>query len=80
MDLTVKRFLKVFTLLVISLLLLATGVDATLDRLAHAPDQNSFTWYSAKGDAVVAYEGPAALAQAFGHPAHGAATGLLHRT
>jgi hypothetical protein len=76
----VKRFLKVFCLLIISLLLLATGVDATLDRLAHSPSQNSFTWYNAKGDAVVAYEGQAALAQGFSHPIRPTPSGLLHRT
>jgi hypothetical protein len=52
-----KRHLKVFVLLMISLFVLMSGVDATLDHLAHAPSQNAFASYNQKGQVVVAYSG-----------------------
>ncbi len=75
-----KRFLKVLALLVVSLLLLATGVDVTLDRLAHSPSENSFAWYNTKGNVVVAYDGPAALTQNFTPPVRVTTPGFFHRT
>jgi hypothetical protein len=52
-----KRFLKVFALLIISLFVLVSGVNTTLDRMAHAPSQGSFTVYSEKGQVLFAYSG-----------------------
>jgi len=74
----VKRFLKTFLLLIVALLLLVSGVDATLDHLSRAPSQNAFVSYNEKGEAVLAYSGDAALAQPFVPPAHATAA-LLHR-
>jgi hypothetical protein len=52
-----KRFLKIFTLLIVSLFLLVSGVDATLDHMTRSTVQSSYTWYSEKGDTVLAYTG-----------------------
>ena len=52
-----KRFLKVLVILVTSLFLLASGLNATLDRLSHSASQNSFCLYNHQGDAVVTYNG-----------------------
>jgi len=55
----VNRFLKVATLLIISLFLLVSGVNTTLDCMTHASSQNSFTMYNAKGEVILAYDGTA---------------------
>jgi hypothetical protein len=52
-----NRFLKTFALLIVSLFLLVTGVDATLDRLERARLQNTYTLYSDEGAMVIAYNG-----------------------
>ncbi len=75
-----NRFLKIFCLLIVALFLLVSGVDATLDHLARSPGQNSFIWYNEKGEAVLAYDGDAALAQHFIRPSHPAAPALFHRS
>jgi hypothetical protein len=74
-----KRFLKTFSLLIVALLLLVSGVDATLDHLSRAPSGNSLVWYNQKGQAILAYSGEAALSQRFLPAAHAAAPVLLHR-
>jgi hypothetical protein len=76
----VKRFLKVLSLLVVALMLLASGVDATLDQLSRTPAQSSFVWYNEKGDAVLAYCGDLAQCKSFSHPIPPAAPVFLHRT
>jgi hypothetical protein len=75
----VKRFLKTLTLLVVTLLLLASGVDATLDHLGHLPADNSLTWYDTRGNPVLAYTGEAALVQKFPRPARLSAPMVFHR-
>jgi len=52
-----SRFFKVFTLLIVSLFLLVSGVDATLDHLSSTPDQSSYTIFDNKGDVVASYTG-----------------------
>ena len=74
-----KRFFNVFSLLMVTLLLLATGVDATLDHLANSPRENAFTFYTEKGQAQLAYSGAAALQQDFPKPVRVSAP-VLHRT
>ncbi len=74
-----KRFLKTLSLLIVALLLLVSGVDATLDHLARSVAQNTFTCYDEKGQAVLAYSGEVALSQRF-RPMRVAVPAFLHRT
>jgi len=53
----VKRFTKTFILLIISLFVLVSGVNVTLDRLSQSPTQSTYTFYNEKGVAVFAYTG-----------------------
>jgi len=53
----VKRFLKTFALLTVSLFLLVTGVNATLDGFSHSVTQNSFTFYNEQGRVILVYNG-----------------------
>ena len=76
----VKRFLKVFTLLMIGLLLLVSGVDAALDRLADSPQGNSYTYYNNKGQVEVAYTGDLRLCPTYVRPGFVGTTTVLHRT
>jgi hypothetical protein len=64
-----KRFLKVLILLVVALCALMSGVDMTLDHLAHAPAQSAFMCYSPKGQIIVAYHGNLAQCPAYTRPA-----------
>lgn len=75
-----KRFLKTLTLLVVSLFLLVSGVNATLDHLTQATEQNSFTLYNTKGEAVVAYSGKLGLPKVYAKPELPMAFYILHRT
>jgi hypothetical protein len=52
-----KRFLKTLSLLMAGLLLLVSGVDATLDHMTRSTMPSSYTWYNEKGDALFAYSG-----------------------
>ena len=52
-----KRFLKTFLFLIVSLFLVVSGVDRALDHLSRADTQNSFTAYSEQGTVVLAYQG-----------------------
>ena len=74
-----KRFLKVLGLLMVALFALVSGVDVTLDHLAHAPTQSSFTSYTAKGQIVVAYKGKLALCRAYMRPAATVSGSLARR-
>jgi hypothetical protein len=75
-----KRFLKILTLLIVSLFLVASGVDAALDRLSHSATENSFTAYNEQGNVVLAYEGDLHEIKAFAKPTSVAAPSFLHRT
>jgi hypothetical protein len=57
----VKRFLKVLVLLVVSLFMLMSGVDATLDHLTRSLSQSSYTLYDERGEILVSYTGDLAL-------------------
>jgi hypothetical protein len=74
----VKRFLKTFVFLIVSLFLVVSGVDAALDHLSHSVTQNSFTAYSAQGRVILAYNGDLSACKAYAKPV--AAPGFLHRT
>ena len=77
-----KRFLKISVLLVVSLFVLVSGVNATLDHYSHSITQSSFTLYNDKG-VVVAYTGDLTQCKVYNKlgPATTAATpSLLHRT
>ena len=60
-----KRFLKIATLLIVSLFLLVSGVDATLDQMSHFTKTSSFTWYDEKGNITVAYFGDLSQCKSF---------------
>jgi hypothetical protein len=75
-----KRFLKVFVLLIAGLFALITGVDHALDRIASAPAQNSFCWYNEQGVAVVSYTGDLALCREYVKPLAVVPHAFLHRT
>jgi hypothetical protein len=53
----VNRFIKIFTLLIISLFVVVSGVDAALDHLSRSPVQSMFTVYNQQGSIVLAYNG-----------------------
>jgi len=53
----VKRFLKTLALLIVSLFVLVSGVDAALDHISHSVTQSSFTVYNEQGGVLYAYEG-----------------------
>jgi len=76
----VKRFLTTFVLLIISLFLVASGVDAALDHLSHSVTQNSFTVYNEQGNVVLAYNGDLSACKAYARPGQVASPGFLHRT
>jgi hypothetical protein len=76
----VKRFLKTLALLVVSLFLVVSGVDAALDHLSHSVTQNSFTVYDEEGTAVLAYDGDLNACKVFVKPGTVSAPGFLHRT
>jgi hypothetical protein len=72
----VKRFLKVFALLIVSLFLVASGVDAALDHFSHSSAQSSFSVYDEKGATLFAYDGDLNTCKAFAKPT----PVFLHRT
>ena len=76
----VKRFLKTFAFLIVSLFLVVSGVDAALDRLSHSVTQNSFTVYNEQGSVVLAYDGDLSVCKAYAKSGPVAAPGFLHRT
>jgi hypothetical protein len=75
-----KRFLKTFALLIVSLFLVVSGVDAALDHLSHSVTQNSFTVYNEQGTAVLAYDGDLSVFKAYAKPGPVAVPSFLHRT
>ena len=75
-----KRFLKTFALLIVSLFLVASGVDAALDQLAHSETQSSFTVYGGQGNVVLAYDGDLNACKAYAKPGPAAVPIFLHRT
>jgi hypothetical protein len=76
----VKRFIKTFALLIVSLFLVVSGVDKALDRLSHTGTENSFTVYNEQGRVVLAYNGDLNGCKAYAKPGLVAAPGFLHRT
>jgi hypothetical protein len=76
----VKRFIKTFALLIVSLFLVVSGVDAALDRLSHSVTENSFTVYNDQGRVVLAYDGDLSESKAYAKPGSVAVPGFLHRT
>jgi hypothetical protein len=76
----VKRFVKTLTLLIASLFLVASGVDAALDHLSRSANQSSLTVYSAQGAVLVAYQGDLNACKAYAKPGPVAVPTFLHRT
>ena len=76
----VKRFLKTFALLIVSLFLVASGVDAALDHLSHSVTENSFTSYSQQGEIIFAYDGDLAACKSCEKPVTPSTPLFLHRS
>jgi hypothetical protein len=76
----VNRFLKTFALLIVSLFVLVTGVDAALDHLNQASMQNSFTIYNEQGHVILAYDGDLNACKAYAKPSSVAPPSFFHRT
>jgi len=76
----VKRFLKTFALLIVSLFLVVSGVDRALDHLSRSVTQNSLTVYNEQGSVLLAYDGDLSACKAYAKPGPVAASGFLHRT
>lgn len=75
-----NRFLKVLTLLVAILFLLASGIDATLDHFSHSVSQSSYTYYDSQGEALIAYNGDLRLYRSYAKPGPVIAPTFIHRT
>ena len=75
-----KRFLKTLVLLIVSLFLVASGVDAALDQLSHSASQNSFTIYDEQGTVILAYDGGLNDCKVCVKPGLVTAPFFLHRT
>jgi hypothetical protein len=76
----VNRFIKTFTLLIISLFLIVSGLDAALDHLSRSPAQSSFTVYNTQGTIVLAYNGNLSFCKAYTKPVPVMVPSYLHRT
>jgi len=76
----VKRFLKTLVFLVVSLFLVASGVNRALDHLSHSVTQNSFTVYNEQGSVLMAYNGDLSMCKVCVKPGSVATPGFLHRT
>ena len=75
-----KRFLKIFSLLIVSLFLLVSGVDKAMDQLSRSVDQGSYTFYDANGVVVVDYSGDLRLCKTYARPVSVTPPTILHRT
>jgi hypothetical protein len=76
----VKRFLKTFVLLIVSLFLVVSGFDAALDHLSRSGTQSAFTVYSGQGSVLLAYDGDLSACKAYVKSGPIAVPGFLHRT
>jgi hypothetical protein len=76
-----KRFFLTLGLLTLSLVALATGINASLDHMTKAADQNSFAIYDGQGRTLLAYNGSLVGAGLNIHPsAIPLGPRFLHRT
>jgi hypothetical protein len=75
-----KRFLLTFLAVMAAVMLLTSGLNATLERMDRAPLENTFVCYNNKGEAVLTFTGLQALIQKFPRPLRPAASSLYHRT
>jgi hypothetical protein len=76
----VDRFIKTLGLLIIMLFLLATGIDATLDRLASSSRHNTLTVYGQTNDELLVYDGDLARLGEIGQVDPGQMPRFLRRT
>jgi hypothetical protein len=76
---SVKRFLKTLAILIVSLFLVASGVDKALDRMAKSPHEASFTIYNTQGLPVLAYNGNLSQLKAFARAQLFPSANVLHR-
>jgi hypothetical protein len=75
-----KRFFKVFVLLIVCLFLLVSGVDATLDQISKSPDQSHWTLYDSKGVLVISYSGDLRYLKPYVRPGKIVQTEFIHRS
>jgi hypothetical protein len=76
----VNKNLKLAVVLLASMVLLVTGVNAGLGHLTRSEQQGSFTIYNDRGQAVFAYEGDLSACRELAKPAVLWPTRFLHRT
>ncbi len=75
-----NRFFKTFSLLLFVLLLLVTGVNATLEHFAHSSTQeNNYTLYAESGHALYAYNGDLDQCEPYVRPEPVLPRHVLHR-
>ena len=75
-----KRFLKTLALLVVCLLVIASGVNAALDHITQSPTQSSFTVYNPQGQTILVYNGDLTACKALAKPGPVSVPRFLHRT
>jgi hypothetical protein len=75
-----KRFLKVFALLIVSLFALVSSVDATLDHITHSATQSSYTVYDEKGTPILAYTGDLRFCKSYVKPGRVVGLEYIHRS
>jgi hypothetical protein len=75
-----KRFFKVFSLLIVSLFLLVSGLDATLDHINRSTLQSRYTVYDERGAVVAAYTGDLRFCKLYVKPVRPIQTEYIHRS
>jgi len=76
----VKRSLKTFALLIMSLFVVVSGVDSALDHLNRSVSQSTCTVYNEKGEAVASYTGDLRIARPYVKPEPIGLIRLVHRS
>ena len=75
-----KRSLKIFTLLIMSLFVVVSGVNSALDCLSRSVSQSNCTVYNEKGEAVATYTGDLRVSRPYVKPEPVGLIHLVHRS
>ncbi len=75
-----KRSLKIFTLLIMSLFVVVSGVDSALDHMSRSVSQSNCTLYNEKGEIVAVYTGDLRVSRPGIKPEPVGLIHLLHRS
>jgi len=75
-----KRFLKTFALVIVSLFMLVSGVNVTLDQMNRSATKSSYTFYSEKDTVLIAYTGDLKSCPVYVRPGMGTPLISQHRT